>query len=107
MDINLEHETKKDGKENVFKSLNMTGDFSNKGTKDQSIKKMEMEIEFEVNKLLKQEIVDLKLELEKLKKEKDSWQDQANKKTRDLVLQKQNLENINVSINKGKPTKSK
>jgi hypothetical protein len=88
-----------DVKENIFKNANLQNKEGKK--KEKTMNEMNKEIDFEVNKLLKQEIVDLKLEIELLNKEKESWEQKANNSTRDLLLKKQNLESINVDINKG------
>jgi predicted metal-dependent peptidase len=65
-------------------------------------KQFESEMDFEINKLLKQEIVDLKLEVENLKKEKLAVDNQKSFQAKEILIKKQNLEKINIDINKGK-----
>lgn len=75
--------------------------------KERQVERMESEIDFEVNKLLKNEIVELKLELERLQREKRSLSEAQSKRVQEAVRDKQRLEQINIDINKGRASNAR
>jgi len=102
LDSNLKHLINNKNNDNKLQTSKINLKSKNMKQKIGKQNTINKEIDFEVNKILKEEIVDLKLELDELKREKSTWENLANQKSRTLLEQKQNLEKINVDINKGK-----
>lgn len=71
---------------------------------EMQVKQMESEIDFEVNQLLKNEIVELKLEVEQLRKEKQNEANRKSQQEQEILRKKQQLEQINIDINRGRPS---
>ena len=97
MDYNLRHKSKDQMKENIFNKANI----NQKSNNSKNANAIDSEIDFEINNLLKKEIVDLKLEVQSLKKEKQVLENQKLFETKEIMEKKQNLEKINIDINKG------